>query len=450
MIEVKSRATIITQNINTDINKSMEGINVADQSKQIGKYPYVYYKGLIIQYNYISNLIIINSKFLPEIEIYFDDPTYKIIDPLIPVDDDVISIFIQSPSEKLFPIRMDFKIIDFVNTKDNTGKQGSTYYIKGILNVSELFYSPFKAYSNKTSFNVLKDIAQEAQLGFATNISDTDDKMTWINPNEANMDFITDHVLKHSYKSDNSFLWAFIDFYYNLNYIDIEVELNEDTDKKQLSSKRIFDGDKKDLLEQQILTNHPDKYNSSLFINSWNLVNSSTKINLDIGYRSTIYYYDKNKTTVYKVNLDTISTTGKDNVGIIMKGKIGDFNTLYNNATTTEYIGKQDSDNVHSKYLLAERQNGNNIKFLQKVKIKIIIYNLNLNLYRFQNINMELYKMEELDSSGVKSLETAYTDKLNKSLSGDWLITGINFNFSMTSGNSQEITLVKREINLSI
>jgi hypothetical protein len=133
-----------------------------------------------------------------------------------------------------------------------------------------------------------------------------------------------------------------------------------------------------------------------------------------------------------------------------MKGKIGDFNTLYNNATTTEYIGKQDSDNVHDKYLLAERQNGNNIKYLQKVKIKIIIFNLNLNLYRFQNINMELYKMEELDSSGTKSLETAYNDKLNKSLSGDWLITGINFNFSMVSGNSQEITLVKREINLSI
>ena len=347
MIEVINRATLKTQDIKIKYEPSTDTKIVEDNANQIGKYPYVYLNGLVIQYNDIISLLLFNSKFLPELELQFRDPTNKIIDPLFPVDDEIISLFIQSNSELLMPVRMDFKITKFNIIKEDTD---ISYMITGILNVSNLFYTPFSSY-NMTSYNALKKLSEESQLGFCSNIKDTSDKMCWINPSETNLDFMIE-ILKNAFLSQDAFLWAYIDFYYNLVYVDIEQLLNEDIkDKKQLANKRIFDYDQVDDLEDLVMTNHPDKKGSSLYINKYNLLNSSTFVNLDQGYHAFVYYHDTNTTLLYKVLLDSISHPGKDNDQVIMKGKIGDFTTLYANNINNVFMGKQDSDNVHDKFL---------------------------------------------------------------------------------------------------
>ena len=40
-------------------------------------------------------------------------------------------------------------------------------------------------------------------------------------------------------------------------------------------------------------------------------------------------------------------------------------------------------------------------------------------------------------------------DKLNQRLSGDWLITSINYTFNKRGGFEQEVILVKRELNFN-
>ncbi len=446
MIEVINRATLKTQDIKIKYNPDTEKKLVEDNANQIGKYPYVYFKGLVIQYNDIISLLLYNSKFMPEIELQFRDTTNKIIDPLFPIDDEILSIFIQSNSELLMPVRMDFKITDFNVIKE---ENDISYLIKGILNVNNLFYTPFKAY-NMTSFKALKQLSEESELGFCSNIKDTDDKMSWINPSETNLDFIQ-HILKYSYLSQNSFLWAYIDFYYNLVYVDIEQLLNEDIkDKKQLANKRLFDYQQVDDLEDLVMTNHPDKNGSSLFINKYNLLNTSTFTNLEQGYHSIVYYHDTNTSLIYNILLDSISYPGKDNDQVIMKGKIGDFQTLYANNVNNIFMGKQDNDNVHNYFLYANKQNSNNLNFLQKVKMKVVLYNTNFNLYRLQLLELKLYKTNELDDPNANKIDSEYDSKLNKALSGNWLITGINYTFSKQKGNIQEISLVKREITLSV
>jgi hypothetical protein len=446
MIDEINRASIKTQDIKIKYEPNTDKTIVKDNANQIGKYPYVYCKGLVIQANDIISLLLYNSKFMPEVELQFRDPTNKIVDPLFPIDDEILSIFIQSNSELLMPVRMDFKITYFNVIRDS---KELNYLIKGVLNVNNLFYTPFKSY-NMNSFDLFKKISEESELGFYSNIKKTEDKMIWINPSETNVDFIQ-YVLKHSFLSVDSFLWAYIDFYYNLVYIDIEKLLNENIkDKKQFANKRVSDFNDVDDLEDAVLTNHPDKDGTSLFINKFNILNSSTEINLENGYHSYVYWYnDKNK-VMNKILLDNISYAGKDNDQIIMKGKIGDFTTLYNNNINNIFMGKVDPDNIHEYYLYSEIQNTNNLKFLQKLKMKVVLNNLNFNLYRFQLIDVKLYKTGELDDSDANNTESEYDSKLNKALSGSWLITGINYTYSKKDGNTQEISLVKREITLSI
>ena len=128
------------------------------------------------------------------------------------------------------------------------------------------------------------------------------------------------------------------------------------------------------------------------------------------------------------------------------------------------YGGKIDTDNVHQYYTIAAIQNKKNLEYLQKVKIKITIKSNNFNLYRFQKINMKFYKIKEMvDNKGEDNLEVTPENiekvategsskdekKLNQRLSGEWLITSIDYSFNKVSDFLQEVTLVKRELSFN-
>ena len=63
----------------------------------------------------------------------------------------------------------------------NFSISGKSYTVVGTLNVNGLHVKNYKSYSQKTSYYTLQDVCKEVGLGFNSNISDTDDKMTWIN-----------------------------------------------------------------------------------------------------------------------------------------------------------------------------------------------------------------------------------------------------------------------------
>ena len=166
-----------------------------------------------------------------------------------------------------------------------------------------------------------------------------------------------------------------------------------------------------------------------------------------------------NNNTFYKFKLETISTTSSNGNQIILKGNINELVDL-NNITTRGIMGRLDTDNVHPNFLYAEQQNSKNLNFLQKVKIKISLKLMNFNLYRFQKIMIKFYKLSELhddDKPVVVNEDTIknpqnidYDEKrLNQRLTGEWLITAINYNFNRIGGFSQDITLVKRELGFN-
>lgn len=422
--------------------KYLDDIELEDASEfayNIGKAPFIFLHtpksdtgGLMFDARDIIKLKLYNNKFYPYMDIIFRDPTNLITDKLHPIDDSIISFFKRSESDLLMPIRLDFTITNFRMIKKKPDeKTDRIYYIRANLSFNNITEN--RSYKG-TSFSVIQKLARISELGFASNISDTSDEMVWINPGNYVSEFIPD-IVRYSYKDDNSFLFSFIDLYYNLNYIDIEQQLSEDSlEQRSIWNETILNND--EIVTQLLMTNHPNMMSTNMYIDKYNLENSAREVNWDIGYDAQVFFYDKTTNTANNYQLDTISDPYSADK-IILKS----FDKKTN--TRKYYVGFQDQDNVHKNFLYSKKQNENNIEFLQKIRMNIILNNPNLSLYRFQNIEIILYELNKLYEDEIE--KKGYSWKINERLSGDWLISGINYIYE---GNklTQEITVVKREL----
>lgn len=449
----------VLEDLNISYKSTVKPEDAVQWASDIGKFPYLvfsYLDKLVVEAKDIMYLKLSGDGYIPELECVFRDPTNKLNDYMFPLDKSIVSLMIKANSENLMPIRCDFYINNFNLAKGGTSDD-KIYTMKGILDVPVIIKN--SSFSKKTSFQVLKQIASETLLGFVTNIDDTQDEMTWINPGEDYIKSFIPDVISNAYKSDESFLWTFIDFYYNLNYIDIEDALNENTTNQQTILNSL-DTTGTETTIPLILTNHPDKRSSNLYIDRWNLDNDSTEINMDIGYEPYVYYFDDLGKNFVQLLLDTISTSGSDKSAIVLKQRNDDINTNAGNVQQKKkyYLGKIDTDNVHKNMLYAEKQNENNILSFQKIKINVMLTNPNFSLYRFQPVDVVLYDLRDMETKKGKNdhdVNQVFADenKINNRLSGKWLITGINWVMSEShlkkGGQSifvQEVTLVRREL----
>ena len=185
-------------------------------------------------------------------------------------------------------------------------------------------------------------------------------------------------------------------------------------------------------------------------------------VNLDIGYLYFSSYYDIHGNTLYNLKLDTITSPGPDGNNIIMKGNIGEVSEIQNISIVNDYDGKIDTDNVHQHFLYAYQTNERNLKYLQKIKMKITITSANFNLYRFQKVMVRLYRINAFNKNEEKEAEyrdpvstspsdniIKDEDKMNQRLSGEWLITSINYLYGANGVFEQEVTLVRRELTFN-
>lgn len=428
--------------------KDFDELNKSYVINRIGYLPLIYFNGYPIEYIYIDNFVLYNDSFIPSINIIINNFNMIHRETTIPLDDSVISIFIRSSLKELKDIRLDFKIVDYEQSDSlKPNEAGTRYKFEGILDLNNLYYYYFKSYSNKSSFDVLKEIANESGLGFATNISGTKDNMTWRNPGKNNIDFIN-YITNHAYSGDDTFYWSFIDLYYNLNFVDIEKQIREDlenfkgiTDAMQ-NSQHDFPMIQQKLSNNIILLSNEEEYkNSDGHFYKYEIINQSTIINIKNAYIREVSYYDirgnKNEGAGHMINFftDSFITPESEKDKIILKGRLGD-NRFYNNHISRSWAGFIDQSNAHKNYLYAHMQNKSNILDIQKIYIKLRLTKPNFNLYRFCKVLIY----------AVTSPLSPNESYPNKFLNGDWLITGINMIYE-DQKLIQELILIKREIN---
>lgn len=442
-IEVKE---IVLEPYRNDLNKSTQeywneryGIKI----QEIGKLPLLWYNGIYIPPQLIDSLYLSSNDFAPTLQVYFKDETSEMINTAFPLDNTIISLYIDSRTKDagsvpaLRPIRMDFKITDYVYIEEE-----NLFYIQGIINVDGLYLQNIKSYPKTSSFQCLKQIAQDIKLGFRSNVVDTNDTMTWLNMSLENHIFIKD-ITKRAYKGDSNFFKSFIDYYYNLNFIDVEQAMKENIDQKGILTMLAegIEEDKAQLVEELYIVSskyYENRYNN--VYESYEIINQSTKVSLNNGYKSVIHYYDRTGNwnqkagTFLRFNLET-NTDGK---GIVLKSYPNDTKEegFFKKNIKRVYIQPLDIDNTHKNFNYALILNEYNNAELDKVMIKVTMRDPNFNFYKYQKIKVN-----------VMNVIAGQTELLNQRLTGGWLIKEINFLYTPEDGIKQELIMIKRELS---
>jgi hypothetical protein len=411
----------------------------------VGKAPFVWYNGIVIPSNYISSFELNTDGFFPVLKMFFSDLTSTMKNETMALDNSIISIYIDSRTKDdgtspiLMPIRMDFKIVDYAYLDDD-----DLYYIKGFPNVDGLYIPEIKSYSDMSSYEVMNKISKKLKLGFSTNISSTNDKMKWLNIGVDNSEFIQETTSK-AYKSDSNFFHSFIDYYYNLTFIDVETQLVMDakTQKGVVTTSHITIGepDAQILSEMFLTTKNVGHGVGNNIIETYTMLNKSTKVSLQNGYRTELYYYDRTGNwtqkagSFIKFNIET-NTDGK---GIVMKGSPSDTKPkgFFKSNTKKVYMNPLDVDNTHKHYNYATLINKYNNDEIDKVSLSVTLESPNFNLHKYHKIQVYIFQ----PNMGVSE------ELLNQRLSGGWVITSINFTYTPEEGLKQHIKMIKRELS---
>lgn len=392
----------------------------------MGLLPVLWYNGVQISPRDIKKLFLYYEDNIPKCRATFIDSLGVITSQeTTPISDTTFEVFLNSGTDILKSIHLKFKM-----EINKTNKNGSIS-IKGTLDINDYYKEKYGSYKG-TSYKVLKKISKELGLGFNSNINNTDDEMAWNKKSQSYGDFIKE-ITRHSFISDSSFTKTYIDYYYSLNYVDLEKEWNRDIDNDLgLNTTGISSADGNDLVPL-VLTNDNSENTSSFFFSKFKPSNNSTLLNKTQGIFTSSKVYDRNKRQFLKFDIDSL-TSNRDDV-YVLKGSPRDKDQIKTNYVS-KYNGKINTDNVHKNYQYAVEQNNRNLLNLSNIVAEASLPNPNFNLYLYQKVRVFIINQNQ----SVSKMEI-----FDERLSGEWIIIDISYNFKMGK-LIQKVKIARKEL----
>jgi hypothetical protein len=424
------KPTIVVPAIKMDKDKTSPDQD--SYTKGMGYTPLIWYKAYAFEDRSIKSMRLYHDGLIPMIEFTFEDTKELLKSEATPQDDATIDLFLNSSSKNLKSIHMVFKIKGFVQGNPQAGQ---TYNVTGSANIPSLYVQNNKTYQG-TSFEALRQICKELEIGFNSNIKDTNDSMSWRNTNKKPYEFM-DEIISRSYINDESYMAGYIDYYYCFNYVDLEKEMNRDASKDLgINTSAMSEQSKSEESERLIglrLTNEQSQNSSSNFIGSYTALNESTKKSLQNGYATITKTYDRIKKQFLVFTVDSTTSDGTETY--ILKG--GKHDDKYQKENVRhKFLGKIDTDNVHADYNYAVTQNRINLNNLNKIVLNVTLPNANWNLYKFMKIGVDL-----INASSTPTNPSVRDHRY----SGYYIIADIEYIWNGTS-MSQKLRLVKKEL----
>jgi hypothetical protein len=303
------------------------------------------------------------------------------------------------------------------------------------------------------SFDVLKQIAKDMGLGFATNETSTSDSMNWICPGDSMMNFIN-HIGDHAWKTPKDFYKVFIDIYYHLNFINVNNQFEGDSQLPAAildsSIAKSFypndpDNDKVGQITiPKMLTNMTDFQNTNFFVKQYQVVNNSTAVANKWGYKTHVQFFDQKSLKYWDLYIDPLTTTDAEKNKIILKGRTfpKSSGSTASGAPSQEsywktqnkkmWLGVQ-SKNVHDKYLYSEIHNARNREELTKLFIKVDLPRWNPNVANGEKLPLLMQNMvDEQKKSMDKTGDIANANQEKAYATVDQFYTGYYMTDGMT------------------
>ena len=407
----------------------LAGNNQSSITQDLGFKPLIHYQAVSLNERDIKSLTLYHDGIVPKLSFRFAD-TSGVISLHLPMADTTMDLFFNPGSSNLKPIHFVFKVVECVQTQgakewDVTG----TIYVPDLYKVNNFSYTG-------TSFEVIRKICKDLKLGFNSNINQTNDAMSWRNPNTKPHEFI-EEIIAHSYIDDEAYMGGYIDYYYCFNYVDIEKEMKRDISKDvgidTAGISKASTSDESARINIMMLSNDKSLKDSAFYFEKYTPRNDSTKKAIKNGLLTVTKAYDRISKSFLIFNVD--STTSDGSKTIPLKGAEND-KTEFDTNIRTKYTGKIDTDNVHKNYNYAITQNRINLNELNKIVLDIILPNPNFNLYKFQKINIQITN---------PTTTPANTEEINFRYSGEYIILNIEYNW-LNGKLSQKVKLVRKEM----
>lgn len=422
--------------------------------------------------------------FLPKIKLIIQPKNDIFMYKNSPKDGDIISIAIRPTNDILKTIRNDYVITNVFTTGRNTSDVFPTNYIVTIQ--GELFIpyieSDYMSFGFLgTSKEAIRNAADRLGIGFATNdLTNTNDKQVWLCYKNTPISYIKD-VTEHSWKDSDSFYRSWIDFYYNLNFINVNkflMSTENDLDIVPILNNdgtgyiwTIKNKSNDAIATPKIFTDFKISDNTPFYINNWTVNNRSTYITFNVGTEINLQFFNHNQ-NLYNGNekqLIEISNTpcydkNKLNSYILLRGRsnydgsngdaIANYN--YNNYIKSPWDGIQyvmsdvdsyDSNNsndtwsgnCHKNYSRAKSFNYINNKELEKITINIETPGQNLAILRGEKVPVILSDKNILNAFLNNPNSIKNTDIFtNRFYSGWYIILGYKISWTYSKNYNEK------------
>jgi hypothetical protein len=390
---------------------------------------YVQINDYVIPTNDIISCEINTDGFLPELYLTIGDSTGLLLNNSYPVDGDQINLLIRSINSDFKNIRCDFRIMNVASYPAVNGD--SIFSMIAILDIPELYNDRIVSFGKDTSLNTLKKIAKELQLGFASNVTATNDEMVRLCANTSYIDFILNDVIQSAYLDDDSFFTCYIDINYNLCLVEVnELLINNNSLEKITNTTWSMDWgyddpEKTPFLSDFIMSNHKDLGATLNYITAYSLENNSGDSFMKHGYLSTLIYYDKKNEKIKDFFVESLNDPSTTSDRIILKGrKDEDHRSLIKNY----YFNDMFVDNVHKNYYYAKINNNINLENINKVNLKITTAAVNPAISKFKIIPIQIVNVSKTYIDWENNT-SAGSDQysINKLLSDFYVATGISY-----------------------
>lgn len=468
-------------------NPAVPDWSTVEQSARAGAWvPIVAVRSIMFQGDDLRQMTLSVTGRVPRLSVTVRDTLQKFA-VNFPLDGDVVSVYLRPPDkDNQRPVRIDF---DIVSVRSSPTTQ--TYTFTGVMKVPGMFGEVCRSFGRNTSFEHLADVAEELGLGFASNVTRTDDAMTRVCPYETYETFVRETVAG-SYLDDDSFFTWYVDPYYYLTLVEVnrQFSLADETEDVNLSyaapfaGVNGFEGAPDTIKGSLVLTNMAERAGMNNFIESFSLENSSAGVWINNGYRRTAQYYDVTADAPEYVTsfVEPLTTAGAENDFILLRGRPDE--DRYKRLVKYKWLGRQHAEsvggNVHDNYLFAHLLNHQNMAELGKTVLKVNLAGMNFYVQRYSRVpvliynpssnpkNSALLKQRDEDlgetadgdpdrEQGINKVAGGNPDSggdgignpgdqvKNEFLTGYYVVAGVEYRYTAPGPVKQSLTLVRRE-----
>jgi len=438
--------------------------------------PEIKVNGYDVSTEALNVFILENNGFYPTMRLQFGDVDGMFTARFYPKDGDIVQVNIRSQGDETTfkPIRIDFTIIDCKPVGGGGGASANQYLILGRMFVPKLFAEAVEYEEDVTSFTALLNIAERIDLGFASNVEDTADQMTWTNPNDTTETWIQD-IVANSYLSDETFFTSYIDPYYYLTLVDVNRFFSQEgaIEASQSFSQNAGDTMGADGGVGQVdgipnyLSNMIQLQGNARYISKHQMVNKSGQISKANGYKRYTQYWDLISKEWVSEFVDPLTN---NTPGMIpaTKGRLlnGEAEGPRNDQVKYKYLGTQ-GDNVHAEYQYSTVLNYQNLTEINKMGMVIELDTVNPALVRYSRIYCQILEFaspiknvllapnnDDLVGEEAPQTRSGGTDEndqksengvVNEYLTGFYVISGVEWLYTNPGPVRMRLTLQRRE-----